>query len=136
MVWPSDAGQKQESRADRTVYTAPEEQAGGHVGDARSDVYSLGMCALYALYGKELTPQMVMDRAGLIEGLDAPPPLKAVLLRAVAPNPNDRFPTVAEFCRALEFDAPALPGMVNRGSIPGLPGSLTRTCLLYTSRCV
>jgi len=127
MVWPSDVGQKQESRADRTVYTAPEEQAGGHLGDARSDVYSLGMCALYALYGKELTPQMVMDRAGLIEGLDAPPPLKAVLLRAVAPNPNDRFPTVAEFCRALEFDAPALPGMVNRGSIPGLPGSLTRT---------
>ena len=127
MVWPADAALRQESRVDRTVYIAPEEQAGGHLGDARSDVYSLGMCALYALYGKELTPQMVMDRAGLIDSLDAPPPLKAVLLRAVAPNPNDRFPSVAEFCRALEFDAPALPGMVTRGSLPGLPANLTRT---------
>ena len=127
MVWPSDAAQKLESRTDRTVYMAPEEQAGGQLGDPRSDVYSLGMCALFALLGKELTPQLVMDRAGLIDQLDAPPPLKAVLLRAVAPNPNDRFPTVAEFCRALEFDAPALPGMVPRSSLPGLPGSLTRT---------
>ena len=127
MVWPADATLRQDSRIDRTVYMAPEEQAGGHLGDARADVYSLGMCALYALYGKELTPQMVMDRAGLIESLDAPPPLKAVLLRAVAPNPNDRFPSVAEFCRALEFDAPALPGMVTRGSLPGIPANLTRT---------
>lgn len=127
MVWPADAAQKQESRTDRTVYMAPEEQAGGNLGDPRSDVYSLGMCALYSLLGKELTPAMVMDRATLIEQLDAPPPLKAVLLRAVAPNPNDRFPTVAEFCRALEFDAPALPGMVTRASLPGVPAGLTRT---------
>ncbi|MBL9042761.1 MAG: protein kinase [Myxococcales bacterium] len=127
MVWPSDTPQKQESRTDRTVYMAPEEQAGGQLGDPRSDVYSIGMCALYALLGKELTPALVMDRGGLIDQLDAPPPLKAVLLRAVAPNPNDRFPSVAEFCRALEFDAPALPGMVNRSSLPGMPGSLTRT---------
>jgi serine/threonine protein kinase len=124
MVWPADAAQKIESRTDRTVYMAPEEQAGGHLGDARSDVYSLGMCALYALLGKELTPTMAMERANLIEQLDAPPPLKAVLLRAVAPNPNDRFPSVADFSRALEFDAPALPGMVTRSSIPG---SLSRT---------
>ena len=78
MVWPADAAQKQESRTDRTVYMAPEEQAGGNLGDPRSDVYSLGMCALYALLGKELTAAMVMDRAALIEQLDAPPPLKEI----------------------------------------------------------
>ena len=127
MVWPADAAQKTECRNDRTAYMAPEEQAGGQVGDARADVYSLGMCALYALLGKELTPSMVMDRAGLIEQLDAPPPLRAVLLRAVAPNPNDRFASIADFSRALEFDAPALPGMVQRASVPNIPSVLSRT---------
>ena len=69
-----------------------------------------------------------MDRAGLIDSLDAPPPLKTVLLRAVAPNPNDRFrrwrSSVVRWslmrlrCRAWHGDARIAAG---------LPANLTRT---------
>jgi serine/threonine-protein kinase len=116
LVWPADAAQSKESRADRLIYMAPEEQLGDGQGDARSDVYSLGMCALFALVGKELASSAVTSRASLIESLDAPPQLKSAIKRAVAPNPADRFPTAADFSRALEIDAPALPGVSARHS--------------------
>lgn len=117
LVWPPEVASSSEARADRLMYMAPEEQLGGGSGDPRSDVYSLGMCALFALYGKDLPNILVQDRTSFIERLDCNQSLKAVLRRATAANPVDRFATAAEFCRALEFDGPSLPGISLRNSM-------------------
>ena len=116
LQWPADATTEKQSRLDRVIYMAPEEQLGDSDGDPRSDVYSLGMCALFALHGKELPSLVMQERAAFIEQLEVPPALKAVVKRAVAMNAADRFSSAAEFCRALEVDAPALPGISVRNS--------------------
>jgi serine/threonine protein kinase len=118
LVWPGEVAASSEARSDRLMYMAPEEQLGGGSGDPRSDVYSLGMCALYALYGKDLPNILVQDRTSFIDRLDCNASLKAVLKRATAASPFDRFATAAEFCRALEFDGPSLPGVSLRNSMP------------------
>ena len=127
LVWPAEAPGTSESRSDRLIYMAPEEQLGGGSGDPRADVYSLGMCALYALYGQELPSRVVQDRASFIDSLDATPALKAVLRRATAASPAERFATAAEFCRALEFDSPALPGISVRNSVNIPPAKSDRS---------
>jgi serine/threonine protein kinase len=118
MVWPVEAVSDSETRSDRLMYSAPEEQLPGSSGDARSDVYSLGMCALFAVYGQELPGRAVQDRAAFIDQLDATPALKTVLRRATSVSPAERFASAAEFCRALDFDAPMLPGVSPRNSLP------------------
>lgn len=118
MVWPTEDFSDAETRSDRLTYTAPEEQLAGSTGDPRADVYSLGMCALYAIYGQELPSRAVQDRAAFVDQLDATPQLKAVLKRATAASPSERYASAAEFCRALDFDAPMLPGVSPRNSIP------------------
>lgn len=118
MVWPAEAISDAETRSDRLTYTAPEEQLAGSTGDPRADVYSLGMCALYAIHGQELPSRAVQDRGAFIDQLDATPQLKAVLRRATAGSPSERYASAAEFCRALDFDAPMLPGVSPRNSIP------------------
>src|ERR1700738_4932713 len=74
------------------------------------------MCALFALHGKELPSLVMQERASFIEQLEVPPALKEVVKRAVAMNAADRFASAAEFCRALEIDAPVLPGISVRNS--------------------
>ena len=120
IVWPAEVAGSTETRSDRLIFMAPEEQIGGG-GDPRSDVYSLGMCALYAFYGQELPSRVVQDRSSFIEALDATPAIKAVLRRATAASPAERFASAAEFCRALEFDSPALPGISVRNSLSSIP---------------
>ncbi len=117
-VWPAEAVTDPETRSDRLMYSAPEEQLPGSSGDARSDVYSLGMCALFAVYGQELPSRAVQDRAAFIEQLDVTAALKTVLRRATSVSPGERFASAAEFCRALDFDAPMLPGVSPRNSLP------------------
>lgn len=80
-------------------YTAPE--VARQPPDARSDLFSLGAVLHTLLAGdlwvgqQELTPRIEAD-----DTLDAE--LKDALLRAVAPDPADRYASVAEFQAALE----------------------------------
>ena len=95
------------------AYMSPEQSAGDRDLDTRSDVYALG-CVLYEmLVGQPpftgVTPQAVLAR----HAIEPVPPLRtvrhaipsaleAVVLRALAKTPADRFRTADELAEALE----------------------------------
>ncbi len=73
-------------------YASPERIA-GQPPDERSDVYSLGAVLHHLLTG--VPPTLAL------EGALGPEAMRAVLVRALAPSPAQRFQTVAEFVAAL-----------------------------------
>ena len=94
------------------AYMSPEQAAGSGALDGRSDQYSLG-CVLYEMLAGEQaftgpTPQAVIARRFMesppaVRSLrtEVPELLERVVLRALAREPVDRFPTAAEFLRLL-----------------------------------
>jgi serine/threonine-protein kinase len=101
------------------AYAAPEQLMGENV-DGRADQYALAASAYELLTGARLFPG-ANQAAVISRHLSAPPPtlgtthphltaLDAVLGRALAKQPADRFPTCTDFARAftasLPYDAP------------------------------
>ena len=93
-------------------YMSPE-QASGDVVDGRSDIYSLGLVALFALTGKpaitgQSTQQILVKQ--LTEVLppalslrpDLPEPLAAAIDRCVAKEPAARFATAEALVEAID----------------------------------
>jgi tRNA A-37 threonylcarbamoyl transferase component Bud32 len=111
------------------MYMAPEVLAGA-APTPRSEVYALGMVLVRALTGRQPFDVATLDaltkaaatgpprsvRAGRP---DVPRPLDAIVRRAVAPNPADRFERVDEMVGALErLSAPRpLLGRVRRVAV-------------------
>ncbi|MCD2146612.1 serine/threonine-protein kinase [Gordonia paraffinivorans] len=96
-----------------TMHYASPEQIEGRRVDARSDIYSLGATAFELLTGAppfEATSLHGLMTAHLREDPPAatsrngalPPGVDAVLARALAKDPDDRYPSAGEFARALE----------------------------------
>jgi eukaryotic-like serine/threonine-protein kinase len=93
-------------------YIAPE-QAQGHRVDEHTDVYSLGV-VLYELLTNEVPFPGENFVAVAMRHINEPPPpirdkrpdvsprLEAAVQRAMAKRPEDRFQTMADFCRELE----------------------------------
>jgi serine/threonine-protein kinase len=95
------------------AYMSPEQTTGSRELDGRSDIYSLG-CLLYEMLSAEVpytgpTPMAIMARK-LADPLPrisvvretVPPSVEAVLAKALARLPVDRYATAAEFAAALE----------------------------------
>lgn len=105
-------GQTREARVVGTLeYLAPE-RALGQPADARSDIYSVGVVFYEMLTGRlpfQADSDFAMLRAQVEEappaphqlGIPLPASIEATLMRALAKDPNHRFPDAATF--AAEF---------------------------------
>jgi hypothetical protein len=83
-------------------YSAPETMMNARSATPQSDIFSLGMSAIFGLYGQDLPPAAFRNPAGLIVSLDCPEGIKDALERAVRWEPQERFPSMLEFCRCFE----------------------------------
>lgn len=77
---------------------APPEQFGFGQTDVRSDVYALGMLTLFCLLGRDPLPDD-RNRGFALPG--APEPWRAVVSRACALDPTERYATARELGQAL-----------------------------------
>lgn len=93
-------------------YLAPEQAVRGGAVDGRADVYGLGGLLVFLLTGRPPyegeTPQAVLEMQvseplETVESLlqEVPEDLKAVILRCLAKQPDERFPTADAVAAAL-----------------------------------
>ena len=90
------------------AYMAPEAVAGRR-GDARSDVFALGMTLFYAVAGRlpdRPSPHLPLPASAsgytpIALGADVPTWLAHVIARATSADPGDRFPTPTALADAL-----------------------------------
>jgi serine/threonine-protein kinase len=101
LVWAADTtGGTRTGTLGTMIYAAPE-AAVSSAPSISMDIYGLGMCAIFALYGDDLPLKVMRDTAKFIEALPCATSIKHVLVRAVELDPVDRFGTVADFSKAL-----------------------------------
>jgi len=83
------------------VYTAPEITDRPQEADARADVYSLAMAAVFGLHGAELSMLTVRNLEQVVDKLGCSEAVKAVLKRSLDWEKNNRYKDAQGFCDAL-----------------------------------
>jgi serine/threonine protein kinase len=79
-------------------YMAPEQRRDPTSVDWRADIYALGV-TFYKMFTRQLPGEPYVPPSQLNPQL--PPGVDAAVARAMQPNPDDRYPTVREFCHDL-----------------------------------
>lgn len=85
-------------------YAAPEALSNPQVADARSDIFSLGMTALFCLAWVKRPDALFHHREKVLAQFDDKQ-VGAVLRRAIELDPADRFQDMSSFCEALRAAA-------------------------------
>ncbi|HWO19482.1 MAG TPA: protein kinase [Kofleriaceae bacterium] len=130
------AGNRDATQANVVVgtpnYMAPEQTIGGGIIDARTDIYAVGIVLFEMIAGQrpfqaeDTLSLLGMHRAAPIpllaerapRGVEIPAGLQAILEKAMAKSPDDRFQTAIAFAEALD----ALVGRTAMTTDPrGLP---------------
>jgi eukaryotic-like serine/threonine-protein kinase len=93
--------------AGKYAYAAPEQLSGKT--DARTDIYSLGALLLANFRGEKpdigANPmEVVENKAKPLDTIGVPEPLKSLIDRMTAPNPDDRFQSTTEVLKHLAGD--------------------------------
>jgi serine/threonine protein kinase len=113
-------------------YMSPE-QAQADPLDGRTDIYALGIM-LYELTTGRLPfmPRSIPEAIKMHTSVPPEPPtkarpslspaLEAVILKAIAKNPEDRFATAGEFARAIA-EVERVGGQIKRGASPVAPAN-------------
>jgi serine/threonine-protein kinase len=94
-------------------YMSPEQATRPEAIDARSDLYSVGSVGYFLLCGRPpfvaSSPMQVMQSVVeqtpdplSVHRPDVPPDLQAVLMRCLAKDPQDRFPSARILCEELQ----------------------------------
>jgi formylglycine-generating enzyme required for sulfatase activity/serine/threonine protein kinase len=118
-------------------YIAPEVADRAKNANIQTDIYALGMTAIFALHGiatgTPLPYSVVARRQSFMDSLMFPAATREILLKAIALDCSDRYPTVSAFCadltEALGRRA-VLPGSTLQSSkdlLLGLEEDLTRS---------
>ena len=125
-------------------YMAPE-QVQGERGDARTDVYALGVILFELLAGRvpwegdnplSIMNQAVTRPAPSLRELDPliPPPLDAIVRKCIRKDPAERYPDAAALAADLEsWKDLDLSRFVFEVEKPGLPGSRRRGPMLLVA---
>ncbi|XXY49431.1 protein kinase [Sorangium sp. So ce269] len=120
------------------VYMAPEQIRGGEL-DGRADQFAWGVLAFELLTGRlpwrgagdmlAVVASILTDEADrtLLDAASVPPAVSAVVLRALAKRPEERFASMDDLVRALEAagrgEAPAAPANLPPVQAPGAKAS-------------
>src|SRR5436190_1904691 len=111
-------------------YISPE-QASGAVATPLSDLYALGVVAYQCLAGRrpfegdnplEIAMQHVRQQPPPLPP-DTPPPVRAIVERAMAKDPASRYPTAAAFAQVARRAAAGLASTSTGVSPAGMPVS-------------
>ncbi len=111
-------------------YMSPEQACGDKSIDARSDQYSLAVVGYRMLSGSlpfdgestraVLYQQLVAEPKPLTERIrDVPGPLAVAIQRAMAKEPNERFPSMREFATMLDSETSFAGGVAPRVVVQG-----------------
>lgn len=79
------------------LYAAPEVLTGNLDLTPATDIYSLGMTALFALHGAELPLEAVRNPEPFVKALDCPEAVKHVLHRTLMTRPLERYADATSF---------------------------------------
>ncbi len=93
--------QKKSNRIEGTpTYMSPE-QIRGEIVDARTDVYTFGLIVYELITGQSVFPYNVDPKdiveMGQTELLDLPNEIRSTVEKAIAPDPEDRWPSIPTF---------------------------------------
>lgn len=101
VIVPDSSGSTRTGPMGTFLYAAPEELEDAKHADRRADVYSLGMTAVFALHGKDLSTRVLRNTEAFIANLPCTPALRRVLTTATAWDPAERQASAEAFCREL-----------------------------------
>ena len=83
------------------IYAAPEELEDATSVDRRTDVYSLGMTAVFTLYSRDLPHKVIRSPVDFVAELSCSPAIKEVLTRAISWEAAERQPTAEKLRKEL-----------------------------------